>query len=155
MCRISDALCRISTGGGFAARQLHTDGEETVFNSTRPIVLNGIDQVAVRGDLADRALNVFLPPIPENHRIKESDFWDNFAEASGRIFGALLDAVVSWLIQHSRRMMGIIRTNIVLSLLVKAIFVVLTFLGHTSLWAAIAADMGVSLLVIFTALRLR
>ena len=61
---------------------------------------------------------------------------------------------LSWLIQHSRRMMVIIRTNIVLSLAVKAVFVVLTFLGHASLWAAIAADMGVSLLVIFNALRL-
>ncbi len=61
---------------------------------------------------------------------------------------------LSWLIQHSRRMLGIIRTNIVLSLAVKAVFVVLTFLGHASLWAAIAGDMGVSLLVIFNALRL-
>ena len=61
---------------------------------------------------------------------------------------------LSWLIQHSRRMLGIIRANIVLSLAVKAVFVVLTFLGHASLWAAIAADMGVSLLVIFNALRL-
>jgi Cd2+/Zn2+-exporting ATPase len=63
-------------------------------------------------------------------------------------------AKVSWLIKHSRRMLAIIRTNIVLSLAVKAIFVVLTFLGHASLWAAIATDMGVSLLVIFNALRL-
>lgn len=59
-----------------------------------------------------------------------------------------------WLIQHSRRMLGIIRANIVLSLAVKAVFVVLTMLGHASLWAAIAADMGMSLLVIFNALRL-
>jgi Zn2+/Cd2+-exporting ATPase len=34
------------------------------------------------------------------------------------------------------------------------VFVVLTFAGHASLWAAIAADMGVSLLVIGNALRL-
>ena len=61
---------------------------------------------------------------------------------------------IPWLIRHSRRMMGIIRTNIALSLVVKAVFVVLTMLGHASLWAAIAADMGVSLLVIFNALRL-
>ena len=59
-----------------------------------------------------------------------------------------------WLIQHSRRMVRIIRANIVLSLAVKALFVALTLWGHASLWAAIAADMGVSLLVIFNALRL-
>jgi Cd2+/Zn2+-exporting ATPase len=59
-----------------------------------------------------------------------------------------------WLIRHSRRALGIIRQNITLSLGVKALFVFLTFRGHASLWAAIAADMGVSLLVIANALRL-
>jgi Cd2+/Zn2+-exporting ATPase len=59
-----------------------------------------------------------------------------------------------WLIHHSRRTLRVIRQNIVFSLLVKAVFVVLTFAGHASLWAAIAADMGASLLVIFNGLRL-
>jgi len=59
-----------------------------------------------------------------------------------------------WLIRHSRRTLTVIRQNIVVSIAVKALFVVLTFAGFASLWAAIAADMGVSLLVIFNALRL-
>ena len=59
-----------------------------------------------------------------------------------------------WLIRHSRRTLSIVRQNIVLSLGVKAVFVVLTLLGHASLWTAIAADMGVSLVVIANALRL-
>jgi Cd2+/Zn2+-exporting ATPase len=41
-----------------------------------------------------------------------------------------------------------------MSLVVKATFVVLTFAGRASLWAAIAADMGVTLLVVTNALRL-
>ena len=61
---------------------------------------------------------------------------------------------VPWLIRHSRRTLAIIRQNIGLSLGVKAVFIALTFLGHASLWAAIAADMGVSLVVISNALRL-
>ena len=61
---------------------------------------------------------------------------------------------VPWLIRHSRRTLAIIRQNIGLSLGVKAVFITLTFLGHASLWAAIAADMGVSLVVISNALRL-
>jgi Cd2+/Zn2+-exporting ATPase len=61
---------------------------------------------------------------------------------------------IPWLIRHSKRALSIIRQNIALSLAVKAVFVVLTFAGSASLWAAIAADMGVSLLVIFNALRL-
>jgi len=61
---------------------------------------------------------------------------------------------LSWLIHHSRRTLRIIRQNITFALAVKAVFVILTFTGFASLWAAIAADMGASLLVIFNGLRL-
>jgi Cd2+/Zn2+-exporting ATPase len=61
---------------------------------------------------------------------------------------------IPWLVAHSRRTLGIIRMNIALSLSIKVIFVALTFFGFASLWAAIAADMGASLLVIFNGLRL-
>ena len=63
-------------------------------------------------------------------------------------------AKVPWLIAHSRHALAVIRQNIAVSLGVKAVFVVLTFWGQASLWAAIAADMGASLVVIFNALRL-
>jgi Cd2+/Zn2+-exporting ATPase len=59
-----------------------------------------------------------------------------------------------WLIRHSKRTLSIIRQNIWFSLGVKLIFVVLAFAGFATLWAAIAADMGASLLVIFNSLRL-
>jgi len=59
-----------------------------------------------------------------------------------------------WMIAHSRRTLAIIRQNIGFALSVKALFVILTFAGHASLWAAIAADTGASLLVIFNGLRL-
>jgi len=61
---------------------------------------------------------------------------------------------VPWLIGHSRRAMSIIRQNIVISLVTKAIFVVATAFGMASMWGAIAADVGVSLLVVANALRL-
>jgi Cd2+/Zn2+-exporting ATPase len=59
-----------------------------------------------------------------------------------------------WLVRHSRRTLAVIRQNIIFSLSVKALFVVLTFLGAASLWAAIAADMGAALLVVANSLRL-
>jgi Cd2+/Zn2+-exporting ATPase len=59
-----------------------------------------------------------------------------------------------WLIRHSRRVLGVVRQNIAFSLAVKLAFVVLTFAGISSLWGAIAADMGASLLVIANGLRL-
>ena len=61
---------------------------------------------------------------------------------------------LAWLVEHSRQTLSVIRQNIFASLGVKAIFVALTLSGHASLWAAIAADMGASLLVIFNGLRL-
>lgn len=59
-----------------------------------------------------------------------------------------------WLIRHSRRALAIIRQNIVASLAVKAAFILLTLAGYASLWAAIAADTGMSLLVVSNSLRL-
>ena len=59
-----------------------------------------------------------------------------------------------WLIRHSKRALFIIRQNIIFSLSVKLLFVILTFTGYASLWSAITADMGASLLVVFNALRL-
>ena len=61
---------------------------------------------------------------------------------------------VPWLIGHSRRTMWIIRQNIGLSLATKAIFVGLTAFGMATMWGAIAADVGVSLIVVANALRL-
>ncbi|MGI3212703.1 heavy metal translocating P-type ATPase [Roseovarius tibetensis] len=61
---------------------------------------------------------------------------------------------VPWLIAHSRRTMGIIRQNITVALATKAAFVVATAFGMASMWGAIAADVGVSLLVVANALRL-
>lgn len=44
--------------------------------------------------------------------------------------------------------------NIVFAIGVKAVFFVLTFTGYASLWLAVFADMGASLLVVFNGLRL-
>jgi len=61
---------------------------------------------------------------------------------------------VPWLIGHSRRTMTIIRQNIGISLATKALFVGLTALGMATMWGAIAADVGVSLVVVANALRM-
>jgi Cd2+/Zn2+-exporting ATPase len=61
---------------------------------------------------------------------------------------------VPWLVGHSRRTMGVIRQNIALALATKALFVGMTAFGLASMWGAIAADVGVSLLVVANAMRL-
>ncbi|MGO9601556.1 MAG: bifunctional DNA primase/polymerase [Isosphaeraceae bacterium] len=88
---LSDALCRLATGGGFATRALYSDEDETHFNAMRPILLNGIDDVAERPDLLDRAILLRLPTIPENQRQEESKFWSKFEAERPQIFGALID----------------------------------------------------------------
>lgn len=90
---LSDAMCRVATGGGFATRELYSDGEEKIFSATRPIILNGIDDILARPDLADRALVVTLPEIPADRRRDEKSISTAFATAAPRILGALLDGL--------------------------------------------------------------
>ena len=65
---LSDALCRVATGGGFATRTLYEDDEETIFSYMRPVAVNGIDEIVTRHDLLDRSLIIHLPAIPEEER---------------------------------------------------------------------------------------
>lgn len=63
-------------------------------------------------------------------------------------------ARLPWLVRHARQTMHIIHQNIAFALGIKATFMALALLQVATLWMAIAADMGASLLVIFNALRL-
>jgi len=90
---LSDALCRLATGGGFSTRELYTDGDEKIFDAMRPGILNGIDEVVARADLLDRAVCTTLPAIPEHSRRTEAELFRAFDAARPRILGALLDAV--------------------------------------------------------------
>jgi hypothetical protein len=94
---ISDTLCRLATGGGFAVRQLYTDQDEVLFDAARPVILNGIEDIVTRPDLADRALLLTLAPIPEERRRPEAELWAAFEIERPRILGVLLDAVVEGL----------------------------------------------------------
>ncbi|NUM58653.1 MAG: cation-translocating P-type ATPase [Bdellovibrionaceae bacterium] len=61
---------------------------------------------------------------------------------------------VSQAVDHGRKTLRIIHFNIAFALLTKAIFIVLGIFGYSSLWLAVAADMGATLLVITNSLRL-
>ena len=63
-------------------------------------------------------------------------------------------ARLPWLVLHARRSLRIVRQNIIFALGVKAAFMALALAQVATLWMAIAADMGASLVVIFNALRL-
>ena len=99
---ISDTLCRLATGGGFAARQLYSDQDEILFDASRPVILNGIEDIVTRPDLADRALFLTLEPIPEERRRPEQELWAAFEAERPRLLGVLLDAVVKGLAELPR-----------------------------------------------------
>jgi hypothetical protein len=94
---ISDTICRLATGGGFAVRQLYTDQDEVLFDATRPVILNGIEDIVTRPDLADRAVFLTLEPIPEEHRRSEAELWEAFETKRPLILGVMLDAMVEGL----------------------------------------------------------
>lgn len=91
---MSDALCRLSTGGGFSTRRLYSDDEEAIFGATRPVIITSIADVVSRADLLDRALSVRLCAIPDVERRDEAELWERYEELRPRILGALLDGLV-------------------------------------------------------------
>lgn len=98
----SDALCRLATGGGFATRELYSDTEETILHAQRPVILNGIDDLATRQDLIDRAIVLTLPLIPETARRQEREVWEQVAALRPAVLGALLTATQHALATHDR-----------------------------------------------------
>ena len=94
---LSDAICRLATGGGFATRELYTDADEVLFDAQRPVILNGIVDLATCGDLLARSLLLTLPTIPEDRRQTEAEFCAAFEAARPRILGAILTAVAAGL----------------------------------------------------------
>jgi hypothetical protein len=89
---LSDAFCRLATGTSFGLRQLYTDADEVLFQAARPILLNGIEDVINRPDLADRAILLALSPIGDRRRRSERQIWRDFELARPRLLGSLLDA---------------------------------------------------------------
>jgi len=97
---LSDALSRLATGGALSKRELYTNGEEFFFEAMRPVILNGIDAIATRNDLADRALILNLEPITENERRPlaeiEAEFHAVLPEALGCLFDAVACGLKNW-----------------------------------------------------------
>src|SRR5262245_11802928 len=94
---LSDAICRLSTGGGAGKRRLYTDEDEVLFSGRRLVAINGIEDVADRPDLVDRAVMLALEPIGEKQRRDEAEYDAEFDRIAPKVLGALLDGVVTGL----------------------------------------------------------
>ena len=94
---LSNSLCTIATGGGFAARALYTDEDEQLFVAKRPVIINAVENFVTKHDLANRMILLELPFIPASERQREKEFKDKFQAKRPRILGALLDVVAQGL----------------------------------------------------------
>ncbi len=94
---LSDGLCRLATGGGFAGRALFSNDERVVLHAQRPVILNGIEEFVQRGDLSDRTVFLHLAPIAPGQRRSEDELWQAFYRDRPLILGSLLDAVAGGL----------------------------------------------------------
>ena len=90
--RLSDAICSLASGGGYATRRLYTDRDETIIEARRPIILNGIAGIVKRDDLADRALQLTLPPVSQKKRRSAQAVQAEFEDVHAGVLGSLLDA---------------------------------------------------------------
>jgi hypothetical protein len=88
---LSDAMCVLSTGGGYRTRTLFENDEETIFDAIRPQIMNGLEEIATRSDLLERCILLHLPKLVTAK--PEKEFWKDFYEAQPRILGALCTAV--------------------------------------------------------------
>jgi hypothetical protein len=89
-----DALCNVSTGGGDATRSLYSNHEEHVIEVKRPVIMNGIPELATRSDLGDRVIAVRPDAITDKQRQSDivlKERWENDLPA---ILGALYNLMV-------------------------------------------------------------
>ena len=88
---LSDALCVLATGGGFATRKLYSDDELYVFNFSRPVVINGIADFVNRPDLLERSIALRLPNFQEGQRKTEQAMLGDFQVILPGILASLYD----------------------------------------------------------------
>ena len=94
----SDALCKISTGDNQTIRKLFTTNDEFTISLKRPILLNGIDEIAKRSDMASRSIKIELSKL-QNYN-SETLIWNAFISDIPSILGGLLDGLSAALNQY-------------------------------------------------------
>ena len=88
-------LCSMATGGAAGGRTLFTNGEETVLEMKRPVVINGIPSLITAQDLTERSIHIELPRLEQYEG--EVNLQAKYKTALPEIFGGLLDLFVKTL----------------------------------------------------------
>jgi putative DNA primase/helicase len=90
---ISDILCCVSTGGGFASRKLYSDNDLISVSLCRPMLFNSIQHLPEKEDLASRFIVVNLAPISRENRRTPESLEAVFQERLPFILGAVFDVI--------------------------------------------------------------
>lgn len=91
---MSDCIARASTGSGFSKRELYSDDDDVIYTFYRIVGLNGINLIAEKADLLDRALLIGdLERIPTNARMEDAVFWRTLEAMKPQVLGAMFEAL--------------------------------------------------------------
>ncbi|MAY92209.1 hypothetical protein [Haliea sp.] len=112
----SDLFAQMATGVGLRRRQLYTDDGECVFNVSRMILMNGIDDVVTQSDLGSRTIGLSLHRVDSANRISMEEFRRRLGRIRPRMFSAIVNILVQVLrnyhsteIQSDARMFDMIQ----------------------------------------------
>lgn len=89
----SDTLCRAITGGSIQQRKLNTNADDYIFEFQKCLAINGINNVANRSDLLDRAILIELCRIDESDRRELRELMREFANDIPYILGGIFDTL--------------------------------------------------------------
>ena len=97
---LADSLCRLATGSEIGGRALYSDYDTATFAAQQLLLINGIPDLASRGDLADRAIIIRLGPL--DGFMTEQEWWQGVERALPPTMAALLDALALGLKRHNQ-----------------------------------------------------
>lgn len=89
----SDFLCTIVTGLSYSKRQLYSDDNEILWKIRGALGLSGVTLVPTRSDLLSRSLIITLESIPDDKRLPEGKFWEDFEIDKPKILAGLFDVL--------------------------------------------------------------
>ena len=90
----SNVLCAAITGSKEVKRRLYHDNDSVILDLHNLIVINGIDIVPNKSDLAERSILFSLKKISKNQRKTDAELWRQFEQSKAKILGAIFDTLV-------------------------------------------------------------
>lgn len=92
---VSDAICRVATGGGLSKRKLYEDKDLVTIKVGNPLITNGIGGFIEKPDLAERCILLHCPFVPPDQRKSDSKLWEDFEYIYPKLLDSLFNLISS------------------------------------------------------------